>query len=315
MVYLYLISGFILLFLGSEALINGSVSISKYFKIPAIIVGLTAIAFGTSAPELAINVNASLKDSAAITFGNIMGSNMANILFVMGIAALIYPIKVVKSCKKTELYFLLVGNGILYVMCFRTAILRFEGFLLLMLLFSYFFIMIRGIMLTLKITEKQEEKIEEESERVNIVNAILLVITGSFLLAYGGNLFTEGAILVSKIWGISEALIAVTVVALGSSTPELMTTIIASIKRQHGIAIGGIVGSNLFNVLGVLGISALIRPVEIEPSFLTIDIHFLLFATLMLYFVLRFFKSVNRYVGFMLFSLYIIYIIMQLQFT
>jgi len=306
MCILQIIIGLILLFVGSESLIRGSVNIAKRFNISTLVIGLTVVAVGTSTPELAININSALKGSHAIAFGNVVGSNILNVVFVIALAALIYPIKVPSKFSKLDMSFLLIGNAVVYVIAFFGIIERTAGVLMLVLLVTYLSIIVKN---ALKYKEKKEDQMETTC--IDIKRSCFFILFGSVLLAFGGHILTEGAIIMAQIIGISEAVIGVTIVAIGSSAPEMVTTIVASIKKQSDIAIGGIAGSNLFNILGILGITAIIKPLEVQSSFLRLDLPFALATTLMLYFVIRFSKVIDRRIGGIFLCCYFLYLYLQ----
>lgn len=257
---LLLIAGFVMLVKGADWFVDGSSGIARKLGIPQLVVGLTIVAMGTSAPEAAVSITAALKDNADIAVGNIVGSNILNILVILGTAAVITSLAVRKSTLKIEIPYMI---GITVILIFLGTsgerITRMEGVLLWILFLvylSYLFVLARN---------GREEKQETEKSTGKLLAGI---VGGGAVIVLGSNVTVDSATEIAKIIGVSERFIGLTIVALGTSLPELVTSVVAARKGNADIAIGNIVGSNIFNILFVLGTSALITPVPYESGFL-----------------------------------------------
>ena len=260
-----LIVGFVVLILGADWLVSGASGLAKRLNVPDLVIGLTVVAFGTSAPELMVNLMAAFNNESEIALTNILGSNTINTFIILGISALIYPIKSQKSSRKYEIPWSVFAGLIILVMgteCFGLCggdaiISRLDGVVLLLIfsLFMYY---------TLKMAKNNTESQDEGFLPMKIWKAVLLIAVGLVALVVGGKVIVINAVSIAQAFGVSQAVIGVTVVALGTSLPELATSAIAAFKKNPDLAIGNVIGSNIFNVFFVLGISAVIRPL---PSY------------------------------------------------
>jgi cation:H+ antiporter len=264
--YVLFIIGFVLLIKGADLLVDGAASIAKKFSISNLVIGLTVVAFGTSAPELAVNFISSFQGNTDLAIGNIVGSNIANIFLILGIAAIIYPLKVKTNTVWKEIPFALLGTLVLYVMAndilfdgaFSSAITRTDG----LTLIGFFIIF---LFYTFGIAKNTEASDGEEVVVRPLVTSGAMVLGGLVGLVLGGQWIVEGAVTLATTLGMSQSVIGLTVVAVGTSLPELATTISASLKKQSDMAIGGVVGSNIFNIFWILGASSIIRPLPVNP--------------------------------------------------
>ncbi len=256
----YLIGGIIILFLGGEGLVRGSSSLAIKIGISPLVVGLTVVAFGTSGPELLVSLKAALVGSSSIALGNVIGSNIANIALILGIAATIRPLLVHANVIKREIP-IMIGFTILLIIFLSDNTLGFyEGLVFILLLVAYTAI---NIILSLKESNEIKDEFEQGlKSKLNIPLSIIFIALGLLLLFYGADLFLKGAVALAKKLNISDAVIGITVVAVGTSLPELSASIVAAIRRQSDIVVGNAVGSNIFNILSILGISALIVPIK-----------------------------------------------------
>ena len=260
-----LIVGFVVLILGADWLVSGASGLAKRLNVPDLVIGLTVVAFGTSAPELMVNLMAAFNNESEIALTNILGSNTINTFIILGISALIYPIKSQKSSRQYEIPWSMFAGLIILVMgteCFGLCgddaiISRLDGVVLLLIfsLFMYY---------TLKMAKNNTESQDEGFLPMKIWKAVLLIAVGLVALVVGGKVIVINAVSIAQAFGVSQAVIGVTVVALGTSLPELATSAIAAFKKNPDLAIGNVIGSNIFNVFFVLGISAVIRPL---PSY------------------------------------------------
>lgn len=263
--YILFVIGFVILILGANWLVNGSVSLGLRANLSPLVIGLTVVAFGTSLPELVINVFASLKGSSDLAIGNVLGSNIMNIFLILGISALIMPLNVERISIYRDipvglfaiLFFGLIANG--YFMGFDLVINRFDGFLLLALFALY-------LWFTLKKGKPMEVDLDIEKQVPASWTKTLLLIFGGLLgLYFGGEWVSDGALEVARAFGISETAVGLTIVAAATSLPELVTAIVAAMKNKIEIVMGNVLGSNIINIFVVLGTSAVINPLVYQP--------------------------------------------------
>ncbi|MCK4283237.1 MAG: calcium/sodium antiporter [Candidatus Brocadiae bacterium] len=278
-----LVAGIVLLVLGAEALVRGASSLAKEMSISEIAIGLTVVALGTSAPELVVNTFAAARGHSSIVFGNIIGSNMANTLLILGIAALIYPLSVQRNTVWREIPFLLVATLVVFFLvhdCWRGAgaadwLSRKDG-LVLLGLFAIFVIYTFGLF-------RVESSDQYEVRTYRLWVSVVMMGAGMGALLFGGRFAVNGAVEIARGLGISQKLIASTVIAGGTSLPELATSAVAAYRKRCDIAVGNIVGSNIFNLLMVLGISSVVRPVSHPSSSFNVDWYMLILATMILF--------------------------------
>lgn len=282
---LLVVSGLALLVLGAEALVRGAASLGKRFGIAEIVIGLTIVAFGTSTPELAVNVLASLDGKNDIVFGNIIGSNIFNLLLILGVSGLIYPLTVQQNTVWKEIPFsLLVTFALLFLVndtwdgASTACMLSRNDGLMLLLLFAIFLAYILGI-------ARLETDQEQHTKQYSLAASVLLVAGGLGVLALGARICLNGAVALGRLLHVSERFIGCTIVAAGTSLPELATSTVAAYRRHCDIAVGNVVGSNIFNILWILGVSAVIRPAQYQNSF-NVDVTLLAGATLVLFLVM-----------------------------
>ena len=280
--YILFVIGFVFLIKGADYLVDGSSSLAHRIGISQLVIGLTIVSFGTSAPELLVNIVASLKGASDVGIGNILGSNIANILLILGVAGVIYPLLIKKSTTWKEIplnllsaiVLLVLANDVFIDGASANVISRIDG-LILMLFFIIFIYYTIGL-------AKAERNHDGKVPRHGVFKSLVMAAAGIVGLAYGGQWVVNGAINIASLFGVSQSLIGLTVVAVGTSLPELATSAVAAYKKNADIAIGNVVGSNLFNVFWVLGLSALIKPLPFRPEINT-DILVYLGATLLLF--------------------------------
>lgn len=258
--FVILVIGFVLLIKGADWFVDGSSSIAAKFGIPQLVIGLTIVAMGTSAPEAAVSISAALKDSADITIGNIVGSNILNILVILGLSAVIIPLAVGKTTIRYEMPFMIIITGLLLLLGLDGKITLIDGLIL-----SAAFI----VYLTyLFFQAKKNKESQEDRKPVVIWKAALFLLLGLVMIILGSNLTVDSASRIAEEFGMSERLIGLTIVALGTSLPELCTSVVAARRGNADIAIGNIVGSNVFNVLFVVGLSSLVTTVPFQSKFI-----------------------------------------------
>lgn len=262
MTYVFFVVGLLALFFGGEYLVRGASAIARHFRLSPIVIGLTIVGFGTSAPELLVSVQAALAGSPSIAIGNVVGSNIANILLILGVSALIAPLVIPARKLWRDLAFMLAATGIFWVMLADGNITRTEGILLLLGLVVF--------LATAFLTGKSEP---EEATLGDIPQwkAWAMTLGGLVVLVIGARFLVDSATELARGFGISEAVIGLTIVAVGTSLPELATSAVAAFRKQTEIAVGNIVGSNIFNIFGILGTTAVLAPIPSEARFATID--------------------------------------------
>lgn len=304
-IVLYILGGLTGLFMGGEGLVRGSSSLAIRIGISPLVVGLTIVAFGTSSPELFVSLKAAIMGNSSIAIGNVIGSNIANIGLILGLSAVITPIQVHANVIKREIPIMIVVNFLLVFFQLDSVLGFIEGLIFVILLIVYNLV---NIFLSLKENKDIEKEFEEGIRtRLNIPLATLFIIGGLLFLFYGADLFLKGALYLAKLFNVSDAIIGLTAVALGTSLPELFTSIVATIKKESDIAVGNVVGSNIFNILSILGISAIITPIS-SAQISIFDFGVMLTAALIL---LPFSYSdfrISRFEGLLLLTGYFVYI-------
>jgi len=284
MIYTLFALGFVLLIKGADYLVDGSASIAKRFNISNLVIGLTIVAFGTSAPELIVNLFASFNGSSDLAISNVLGSNLANMLLILGVASVIYPLKVKSNTVWKEIPLSLLAivlvffmaNDVIFDNASTNAISRIDGISLIsfFIIFMYY---------SFGIAKNTDESLEDEVEVLSVSKSSLYVLFGMIGLALGGKWIVDGAVFIAKSFNMTEALIGLTVVAIGTSLPELATSYAAAKKQNADIAVGNTVGSNIFNVFWILGLSSLIRPLPFDAVNNNVDIYAAIGASLLLF--------------------------------
>ena len=278
------------MFFGGEALVRGSVGIARRMAIPPLLIGLTVVGFGTSTPELLVSVDAALRGAPDIAIGNIVGSNIANMLLIVGVTCLVWPIAVSGSTLRRDTAVMVIGVLALVPIFAIGEMGRFAGGLLVTGLASYL------IWAYLQPGDATVEDIDAPPP-VSALVSVLWVVGGLVVLMFGARFLVDGSVSIARGFGVSEAFIGLTIVAVGTSLPELSTSVIAAFRRQSEIAIGNIVGSNIFNVLGILGITALIKPIPVADRFLNFDLPIMIMVSFILTILLLTRPVIGRKVG------------------
>lgn len=306
-IILYLSGGILMLFAGAEGLVRGSSSLALRIGIAPLVVGLIVVSLGTSSPEFVISLKAALENNGNISLGNVVGSNIANIALILGVAALIKPMKVQAQVIRREIPIMIFVSLMLVLFLINHEIDRTEG-----TIFSIGIIVYSVI--SVYLAKKENNKLIEtefvegiSKQSLKTWLAIVFIISGLGLLIVGANLFLEAAVEIAKIFGMSQAVIGLTIVAIGTSLPELVTSAVASIKNEADIAIGNAVGSNVFNILLILGITAIIIPISAEEISYT-DLGVMLIAAVIILPLSRTGFVLNRWEGALLLAGYFVYI-------
>ena len=295
-----LLVGFVFLIKGSDFFVDGASSVASLLKIPTIIVGLTIVAFGTSAPEAAVSITSSWTGSNAMAVGNVIGSNLFNMLMVIGIAALLSNLLMEKSVLEKDLPFL-VGITVLWAVFIVIGwnISQIEGIILLVILITYIFYLIRS-------ARKSKDADVVEKPKLSLPKSIIFILVGIAGIVLGGDLVVNSASDIAIALGMSEALVGLTIVAIGTSLPELVTSITALRKGENQLVIGNVIGSNIFNILFVLGASSAISAIPIDSSLL-IDVLFMVAVTILCYIFGKTQDKYDKKEGIILIALFIVY--------
>ncbi|SHJ94273.1 cation:H+ antiporter [Tepidibacter formicigenes DSM 15518] len=305
--YLVLIAGFIFLIKGADFFVDGSSSIAKKFRVPPILIGLTIVAFGTSAPEAAVSINAALKGSNEIALGNVIGSNLFNFLLVIGISSVINPMKVQKGTILKEFPFTILTSLVLFILCADIPLQgasvdilsRADGLILLSLFLIFLYYLVEMAILS-------KEDYKEEVKDISLGKSIIISIVGIIGIMFGSEWVVNASSSIAIRFGMSQNLVGLTIVAVGTSLPELVTSIVAAFKNESDIAMGNVIGSNMFNLLFVLGISSVIRPIPIN-SIIFVDMIYLLIVTIITYLFAITKRTVYRGEGMFLSLSYVVY--------
>lgn len=314
-----LLIGFVLLVKGADYFVEGSSSVARRLKIPSIVVGLTIVAMGTSLPELAVSLSAALSGANEIAVSNVVGSNLFNLIVVLGVCAVISPIAVDKSVMKKEMPFMLVITALLilffadFIMPWskflRTGdivgtISRFDGIIFLILFAGFMLMTVKGALKHRKDNADTEEK--NDKKEINIWLSILFIVGGAVAIKFGGDFVVDGATELAITFGMSETLVGLTIVALGTSLPELVTSIVAARKGETSLAIGNVVGSNIFNILLILGLSATICPINVIMDSL-VDMIIVLTVSVVVFIFGKSKDKISRNEGIIMVLIYVIY--------
>jgi len=314
----FFVIGFLMLYYGANLLVKGSSSLAQSLNLAPLVIGLTVVAFGTSAPELVISVVSSIKDKSMIAVGNVIGSNICNIALVLGVAALIHPIKGHRSVIRRDIPIMLGISLYLLLISLNSKIGRLEGAslfggIIVYTLFNYY----------MAIKESRQEfsdgsvAFESAVKEIGYVSSrtrqILLIVVGITGVIVGAEILIDAAVIIMKKFGFDEKFIGLTIVALGTSLPELATSVVAALRKEMDISIGNLVGSNVFNILSVLGAASLIRPIPIPGGFiesgLLIDYLVMMFISFLPWLMMRKTSIVTRKDGLILLSCYIGYVV------
>lgn len=265
---LFLVLGFVMLVKGADLFVDGASGIATKFGIPQIVIGLTIVAMGTSAPEAAVSITAAFAGNADITIGNIVGSNILNILIILGISALVYPLAIQKSTLIIDIPVVLLATVVLYLLGFDGNISRIDAMIMLVIFAAYLSYLFIGAKKEASLQKAENTDAEENAAKeISLLKASIFTVIGLALIIGGSKFVVNSATAIAKALGLSQRFIGLTIVALGTSLPELFTSVTAALKKNSDIAIGNIVGSNIFNILFIVGLSGLIIPVPFATDF------------------------------------------------
>jgi cation:H+ antiporter len=318
--WVFLFCGFGFLAIGAEILVRGASKLARAWGVSPLAIGLTIVAFGTSAPELLVNMQAIMVGKDDIALGNIIGSNILNILLVLGVCAVILPLKVVPKLVKLDVPVMIFASGLMYVFCLDLRISRVEGliFLLLIILYVYYSFVFGKIESKAVIEEYNQEfggNVKALRKPLQMIIHGLMIVGGLGLLSFGAKWLVESGVVIARGWGMSEMAIGTTIIAVGTSLPEMATSISATLKGERDIAIGNVVGSNIYNILLVVGVLGVIpgRGFLISPAALAVDIPFMFAVALMCYPIFRSQSRISRWEGVLMLITYAGYMIFLIQ--
>jgi cation:H+ antiporter len=315
MVFAYAVLGLLILLLAGDALVKGAVNLSLRVGVPALIVSLTIVAFGTSAPELLISVSAALEGVPGIALGNVIGSNVANALLVLGVPALITVMHTSEYDTRRSFSQMIVATVLFIALAMRGIFDWIAGLVLLLVLAVILGGQIRAALQHRKAGQVDEDLEDPEGADPDMPGWKIALFLGLGLvgLPLGAKLLVDSSTEIARMFGVSETVIGLTLVALGTSLPELATTVMAAIRRQADVAIGNVIGSNLFNLLAIIGVAALIAPMQVDPGLLRFDLWAMLAASVLLVPFVFFGKDLTRPWGVGLSALYVAYVLYVLS--
>lgn len=305
MMYILLVVGFVLLIKGADFFVDGASSVAKLLKVPSVIIGLTIVAMGTSAPEAAVSISAGLSGSSDIALSNVIGSNIFNLLIVVGVSAIICPMTTEKIIMKRDIWWSLGAAAATLIMMLDMKISRIEGVLLICGMVTYIAVLV--------VDALKKRDTGDEVKTMSPLKSVLCIAGGLGAIIVGGDLVVDSACDIAAAFGMSEALIGLTIVAVGTSLPELVTSIVAAKKGDSGLALGNVVGSNIFNILFILGSASALTTINVAPE-LFIDTAILIGVTLFMYFLCRSKDKTSRGEGalcVLVYAAYMAYIILR----
>ena len=304
--------GLVILLLAGDALVKGAVNLSLRLGVPALIVSLTIVAFGTSAPELLISVKAVMDNAPGIALGNVVGSNTANILMVLGIPALLATMHTSEFNTRKTFNFMIAASVLFIGLAYRGVFDWIAGLVLLGGLGYVLFDALRDARNHRADEKEEEEEPEGADPNMPVWQIAVFLVLGLVGLPLGASILVENATIIAQFYGVSDTVIGLTLVAIGTSLPELATTVMAALRRQADVALGNVIGSNIFNLLAIIGIASLVGPIAVDPEFLQFDLWVMLAASLLLVPFVYLRQNITRLWGIVLSGLYGLYIIMVL---
>lgn len=279
---LFILVGIVLVLWGADRLTDGAVAVAEKMKMPQIVIGLTIVAMGTSMPEFCVSLVSALKGTTDLAVGNIVGSNIFNTLLIVGVSAWVAPMTILKSTVRKDIPFALFASVILLIMCLDGNISRLDAGILFVLFLVFMYVTLKGAKTKDDDTTAKTDSIEDNKKPMATWLSIVWIIVGLACLIGGSNLFVEGATKVAEHIGVSEAVIGLTIVAGGTSLPELATSVVSARKGNSGIAIGNVLGSNVFNILAILGVTGVITPIHLQ-GITMLDLSMMVFSTLLVW--------------------------------
>lgn len=314
MEYLHILGGFALLVLGGNYLVKGAAGLALKFKVSPMLVGITVVALGTSAPELLVSISAALRGMPDIVVGNVVGSNIANIGLILGVTALIFPIAVKRRTLGFDFAVMMGASLLFFVTGLTGYISRTDGIVYLLLLTTYIvFSYIREY--RSESADYGPGAIDPDVKQKSLFVLAFFVVIGSVGLVFGSEWLVDGAQVIAVNFGVSDRVIAITLVAFGTSVPELAASVIAAFKGEKDLSLGNLIGSNLYNILAVLGVTAIIKPIAVAEKIMQTDIWWLLGTSFAILPIALVGMRIGRAGGFLLFAAYLLYILIVLELT
>ncbi|CAN5448302.1 calcium/sodium antiporter [soil metagenome] len=303
--FLAIFAGLFILIIGGNLLVKGASKIALRFSISPLVIGVTIVAFGTSAPELLISIKSALAGSPDLAMGNVVGSNICNLGLVLGLMAVIYPVNVHKDSIKIDWPMTMGSSLLLYFLVQEGVVSSYEGIFFLVILIVYTFFIIRRSRKVnfAKALEDQLPEVEDKAPSTILID-LILILMGCVGLYYGADWFVGGAQQLALLLGVNERVIGITVLAIGTSLPELVTAVVAAYKRQTDIAIGNLMGSNIFNILSILGITSIIKEIAVNEMIIQVDIVWMLGFTLIIFPFMLYKRKIGRIEGLFLLAAY-----------
>lgn len=302
-----LLAGLILLIAGGYFLVNGASSFAIKVRLSPLVVGLTVVAFGTSAPELFISVKAAISGSPDLAMGNVIGSNICNLALILGLSAIISPIHIKRNSVRIDWPMTMGSSLLLYLMVREGYVNSYEGLFFMVLLSLYIFFIMRKSRKDIQLAKSLEQEFHPPASSTSLYRDFLFIILGSLGLYYGAELFVGSAQNFARDLGIEERVIGITVVALGTSLPELVASIVASFRDEADLALGNLMGSNIFNILSILGITSMIKQIQVHDVILNTDIIWMLGITLIILPMMLTKKQIGRVEGIILLVIFVYY--------
>ncbi len=307
-----IVCGLALLLIGADFFVRGTVAIASRLKIPTLVIGLTIVALGTSLPELVVSIKAAIDGNVGISLGNVLGSNIANILLVLGLSALIYPIHVNKTSFICDFVFLSLATLIFACFCLTGVLQQWHGWVLLLVLFWFVFYNYYKVR---RGKNDADADIPDNLVRKNWFFILLATIAGLAGIIYGSDFLVKGTVELAKLCKISQEVIGVTIIAVGTSMPELATSCVAAYRHQNGIALGNVMGSNIWNIAFIMGLTASVADIKVSEQFFVFDIWAMLASTALLLPLLLYKDKLRRSEGAFMLLCYVFYLYAQYQFV
>lgn len=304
---LWVVLGFIALIGGGDFLVKGAVGVAAKAKLSRLVIGMTVVSFGTSAPELLVSLHSASEGLPEIAIGNVIGSNIANIALVLGVTVLIFPVPVARNTIRFDWPMMMFASLLFYFFALNLSIDRWEGIVLFSILVAFIVFIIRKS----RKSEKQAiqlEGVDESARKISLGKHLVFLLIGLVGLYFGSNWLVAGATGLAEAFGLSKHVIGITVVAFGTSVPELATSIVAAVKKETDISVGNLIGSNIFNIMIVLGLTSIVQPIEVGAEILKWDLLWMLGIAIILLPMIVIRKKVGRISGIILFLIYVSYI-------
>lgn len=309
MEFLLIIAGLVILVFGGDYLVKGASGIAFRLQVPPMLVGMTVVALGTSSPEMVVTVQAALAGKPDIAIGNVIGSNIANVALILGVTVIIFPIAIKRDSLRYDWVVMMLASILFYVLALNGVISRIDGLIFLALLVSfiaYSFYRVRKKRLKAEADAKANDiPVVEKPKSKSYFVFIAYIVLGIVGLIFGAKWFLEGAETVARNFGVSDRIIAISLVAFGTSVPELAASVIAAFKKEQDISLGNIIGSNLFNILAILGVTSLIQPIQVAQEIMDDDIFWMIGSSFLILPLSIFGFRMGRWQGFVLLAVYI----------